>query len=796
MDLLRQDLRYALRSLTRQPLFALVVAMTLALGIGMNTAIFSVLYGALFRPLPFADADRLLRVGRTRPEVPGVLLPISPSNFLDMRERVETLDHLEALASYMFMVAGATEAQRVMGARVTTGFFDLLGVPIRRGRGFLPEDGVVGAEQVVVVSDQFWRDHLGADPDAVGSTVVLSDVPRTVVGIAPAWFRLVSREDRVWAPFQWTEADLAPRQSNYLSIFGRRAPGVEPPAAVSELHAEWTRLGAEHADTFDDSGMTAVPILEAWVARSRGALYLLGGAVGLVLLVACANVANLMLARTEARQREIAVRAALGAGRGRILRQFLTEGIVLAGLGGLVGAAAAYGGVEALLAAFGSSVPRQQDVGMSGAVLAFALAVSVATGVMVGLVPAMQGNPGHAALKEGARSVGRTTRLRKGLIVAEVAVSVMLVVGTGLLLKSFWRAQQADLGFERRGLLVVDTWLPPSRYQSPEQSAGFFARMREDLLRLPRVEEVALTSMVPIRTYGTNYTRVTPRGNPDAFASFVEVRNVSPQYFDALGVPLVRGRMVTLQDTVAAAPRVVVNAHLARQLFGEGDPIGRQLDLGPQGSAGGIYPEIVGVVGDVRVFGPDRSMRPIFYYPTARASHVVIRTTGDPETLAPAVREVARAADPAVAVYRVETMEAIVEASLGDRRFQLTLLGVFAAVALALGAIGIYGVMSYTVAQRTREVGVRVALGATAANVLHLVLREGALLAAAGIGLGLAGAYAFRAAVGGLVFDVSPADPLTYGGVAVLLALVALAACFVPARRAARVEPMEALRYE
>ena len=793
MDSVLQDLLYAFRSLRRQPALTAIVGLTLTLGIGMNTAIFSVLHGVLFQPLPYAEPDRLMQIGRTRPELPMVLLPISVANFIDLRPQISQFEAFEARTNATMIVeteGGA--AARVFGRSVTTGFFDLLGVPMQLGRGFNPEDGVVGSERTVVLSDRFWRTQMNADPGVLGTTARLSETPYTIIGVASQDFAYLSAN--FWIPFQWEDSDLTGRRSNFLQLFGRLAPGTNPESASAELHALWTALGAQQAvEDYDDSGMRAEPLLFATVGRSRTPLFILAGAVGLVLLVACANVANLMLARAEARHREIAVRAALGAGRGRLLRQFLTESLVLSLTGGLAGLVAAFAGVRVLLGAFGNAIPRSEDVGINGVVLGFALLVSIVTGVVVGIAPALLAKPDHAALKEGARgSSGRITILRKGLVVAEVALALMLVTGTGLLLKSFWRAEQSDSGFDTDNLLIVNLWLPPSRYQNSTDQTVFYDVLLPQLTALPQVRHAGMINLIPARTFGNNFTIIKVDGRDERQANFVEARRVSLSYFETMGIPVTRGRGYGEADLAEGANKVIINEELKRQLFDdEENPVGFRL--------GGDLrnpPEIVGVVGDVRSFGPDERPRPAMYFPVRTSSNLVLRTTRDPLPLVPQVRQIIAGIDPAVRVYRTDTMSDILDRSLGGRQFQLTLLLIFAGVTLVLGSVGIYGVMSYTVAQRTRELGVRLALGASAGGVLRLVLREGILLAGLGVALGAAGAFAGRRVVANALFDVSASDPVTYIVVAGLLVAVAALACYVPARRAASVDPMEALRYE
>jgi putative ABC transport system permease protein len=791
MDSVVQDFRYAVRSLMRQPALAAIVGLTLALGIGMNTAIFSVLYGVLFQPLPYQQPDELIRIGRTRPELPTVLLPISVPNFIDFKPQITQLAAFEGETPTQLIVETNEEASRVRGLQVTTGFFDLFGVPAQLGRTFVPEDGVPGAEQVVVLGDGFWRDRLGSDPDVVGTTIRLSENPYTIAGIAPPGFDFGRAS--LWIPFQWHVDSIPSRDSNFIRLYGRVEAGVDVQAATAELHALWTALGEQYADNYDDSGMRAEPLLQAAVSRSRTPLLILAGAVGLVLLVACANVVNIMLARSEARYREIAVRAALGAGRGRLFRQFLTESLVLSLTGGAVGLGAAYAGVRVIVGLYGSDIPRSDEIGISGIALGFAVLVSVLTGVLVGLAPALQAKPNHAALKEGGRGAsGRITTVRQGLVIAEVALALMLVTGTGVLLKSFWRATQSDMGFNGENLLIVNLWTPPSRYQNYTERATFYESLLPQLTALPTVQHAAMSSLIPARAFGNNYTTIAVVGREDEREShFVENRRVTQTYFETLDMRLILGRIFTDAD-LSTGGVIVINEELVRQLFDEGEnPLGARLGDGWQNP-----PEIVGVVNDVRSFGPDERPRPTMYWPVAASTNLVLRTAGDPLQVVPQIRQTLTNLDPAVRIFRVDTMSDILVRSLGDRRFQLALLIVFGGVALLLGAVGIYGVMSYTVAQRTRELGVRLALGSSTNSLLRLVLRQGTILALIGVGVGAAGALATRRVLANMVFDVSTSDPITYGVVALLLTGVAALACYIPARRAAKVDPMEALRYE
>jgi predicted permease len=790
MDRFGQDLRFALRFLRRNPLYAAMVVATLALGIGMNTAAFSVLYGVVFQPLPYPDASSLVQVGRTHP-TGNWLLPLSPASSLDIRDRVRRVERVEVETPTSFVLTDRGDAARYGGSRVSAGFFDLLGRRPSLGRTFSANEDQPGAEKVVVLSDGFWRAQFAADPAILGQTIRLNDTPHTVIGVMPPTFNFARAS--LWVPFEWDDATRAVRGSNYLRLYARLAPGATVEQATEELERIWAPMRAEFPAGNEDTGLKAIALQDLAGLASGRALYIISGAALCLLLIACANVANLTLVRAEHRQREIGVRSALGAGRSRIARQFLTEAVLLSVIGGAFGVWVAYFSVRALLAAFGTAVPRVSEIGIHPPVLLFTLVVSVATGLLVGLLPALRSRPDHDMLREGSRGgTARFTRYGKALVVIEIALALMLVTGAALLLKSYDRATNSQLGFAAGEIVAANIWFPSSRYQDTQPAAAFMDRLLARIEARPEVHGAALSSMVPVREFGNNWTEMRVIGRPDAKASFVENRSVTPDFFETLGIQLLAGRLPTAADAgTDGAAVVVVNRTLARQLFGDDDPLGHRLD-----ASSTWQPEIVGVVSDLRDFGPDQQPRPTLYVPTLFASSLILRTSASAGAVGQIVRAAIAEIDPNVQLVRIQHMDEIVDGALSSRRFQLTLIGVFAITALLLACVGIYGVLSYTVSRQTREIGVRMALGARASGVAALVVWRGGRLALAGVVLGLGGALAVRRVIASLLFEVQAFDPAVYLGVAGVLLAVAAAACFVPARRAAGVEPGRALRME
>jgi predicted permease len=795
MGTLWEDLRLSTRSLRRKPLFAVVAIFTLALGIGANTAMFSVIHAVLLRPLPYPEPERLVRIysafeGQR-------CCTISAPNFADMRGQIRQLEDLVAYSSGAFSITGSDEPIRLSGYQVSAGLFELLGATPQLGRFITEEDDRFGSEPVVVVSDRLWRDRYSADPTVIGKTIVVDSRPYVVIGVAPPSFRVTGRP-QLFVPFAWNPEEMPSRAANFLTVLGRVGQDSTVDAAMAELDSIYADLVSQYPGDIVNRGVDELPLSEWLIGSSRRRpLLVLWGAVAMVLLVACANVVNLVLARAESRQRELAVRAALGAGRGRLIRHFLTESMLVSLAGAVIGIAGAYGGLRLLLATFGAAVPRSDSVGMNLSVLLFATMVCLLAGVVVGLVPALQTRPGRlqAALRESGRgSAGRHSRLRRGLVVIEVGVALILVVGAGLLLKSFWRLNQVDVGIESERILTVRVSLPSARYPNEPDGLVFFESFRDQIKRLPAVQDAGLINAVPFSGTYNNFSRVMPVGEPDKIATFVEVRSASPDFFSSMEIALLQGRLFDETDHAEAPVVVVVNRELARQILPDGSPIGRRIAPGQDAPEW----EVIGIVENVREHGPDEPPAPTVYFPHLQSLRntmaVVVRTTGEPLDIVPDVRLIARQLDPELPLFGINRLDQLIYGALGSRRFSMSLLSIFAAVALALGAVGIYGVMAYTVAQRTREIGLRQALGASPRTVLGLVVMQGVRMAGAGIVLGLLGAFMLRRVMGSLLFEVSSLDPSVHLAVAGILTLVAFLACFLPARRASAVDPMVALR--
>jgi putative ABC transport system permease protein len=811
MSTLLSDVRYAARTLRKNPGFTAAAVLSLALGIGANTAIFSVVDAALLRPLPYAEPDGLVLAWGASRATGHDRNQVSFTDTVDWRAQNTVFEELSAYDSWTPLLSGSGEPERVAAALVGEGFFGLMRARPLVGRLFTAEEQVDGHDRVVVLSYGMWQRRFGGDPGVVGASLSLNGSPHTVVGVLPADFHslpsnLLDAPADLYRPLGEVYDD-AFRSNRHMRAIARLAPGVTLERAQAEMDLITRRLEREHELTNVNYGVRLASLREDLVGNVRPALLALLGAVALVLLIACANVANLLLARMGARRRELAVRAALGATRARLVRQALTESLLLALAGGAVGlllAAWCVGAIELL----GSEIlVLANDVRIDPRVLGFTLAVAAATGVAFGLAPALQGSAPDLteALKDGARGAtagpGRG-RLRSALVVAEVAMTLVLLVGAGLLVKTVGRLQGVDPGFDPQNAVSMNVWLPAATYPNGESRMAFFDRLLERVAALPGVEAAGVTNVLPS---GSNFDRfaVEAEGQPRPPGEGAEVDRyvVSQGYLRAMRIPVLRGRALTERDGPDAPPVVLVNETLARSLWPGEDAVGKRV-RSPQTAAGEERPwlTVVGVVGDVRQYGLDRPATRQVYFPYAQsprsAMTLVVRAPAESSGLVAAVRREVLAVDPNQAVFDVATLEQVLADSIALRRLATILLGLFTAVALALAAVGVYGVVAYTAAQRTHEIGIRMALGARPEDVLRLVVGQGMRLAIAGIVVGLVAARVLSGLLESLLFEVRAADPAIYAAGAAIAAAVAAAACAAPAARAARVDPMVALRHE
>jgi predicted permease len=793
-----RDLRLAARSLARRPGFTVVAVLILALGIGANTAIYSVIHGSLLRALPYPEADRLLFMSDYWIETGGWG---SSQVYLNVRDLEAASTRLEGIAAYATQsvnLANEEAPERVLAAVVDPDFFGILGLRPVVGRDFTADDNLPGNESVAILGHDLWMDGYGGDPGVVGGTVRVNSEPYTILGVASPDVEILGGP-QVFIPFGWGgREDLSRGQRSVYSI-GRLAPGATVEAAREELAALFAGIAERFPDSNRGWSMDARTFREWMTARSERSLLIIGGAALLVLVIALVNVANLVLVRAESRQREIAVRLALGAGKGRLLPFFLSEGLLLSLMGGAMGALGAWWGVKGLVALYGAALPGAEHIGLNTPALGVGLLLSVLAGVVVGLVPAARVDTRilQREIREGGRGASQgSTRLRSILIVAEFALAVMLVSGAGLLVNSFWHLNQVELGLDSPERVVTfGLALPSAGYPNGAARTPFAEELTARIGRLGGVEAVGVTSRLPLWG-GTNITTLAARGAPETVAHFVELRYVDAGFFDALGVPLLAGRMFRPADYADSIPGVLITRELGRQLFPEGGAVGRSLDWL---SEDGV--EVLGVVGDIRDTGLTSEYPPGFYLPlgprrTPSAMIVTVRAAGDPMAVVPGIRDIVRSIDSEIPVHSVELLSEAADRRLNTRRFAMSLLAAFAGLALVLGAVGIYGVMSYGVTQRTRELGVRIALGAHRSDVVRMVLRQGVATAAVGVVLGIGAGLASGRVLESQLYGVEFTDPLTYVAVAGILVVVAAAASWLPARRASSVDPLEALRHE
>ena len=809
-----QDLRYGVRMLLKKPGFAVIATLALGLGVGANTAIFSVINAVMLRPLPLHEPERLVQLWESNARKGWNQNLLAPANFFDWRDQSQ---RFESMAAYEgsndkqpgvsnVSLTGQGEAERLSGLGVTDNFFSVLGARPLLGRGFLPEDGIPDAPRVVVLSEGLWQRRFGGASDIIGRSMTFNGSERTIVGVMPRDFQFPSQDIELWSPMRFNLEEVRQsvpmRRGHWLWAFGRLKPGVSLAQAREELSVIAKRLEQQYPDTNEGMEAGCTPLQEWMVGDVRLPLLVLLGAVGFVLLVCCANLVNLLLARAASRKRELAVRSALGASRARLLGQMLTETLILAVLGCSVGLLIGQWLLKLLLALGPADLPRRGEIGIDGAVLLFTLAMAVFTALLVGLVPALGGSRPNLteSLKDGGSkgSAGlRARRARAILVIAEVGLASVLVIGAGLLLRSLSRLVHVEPGFSVESVMTMEIALP-NKYQENPQVAAFFDELLQKTAALPGVRAAGAISLLPLR--GTNWTSdVMVEGRSDVFA---EARHkvITPDYFAAIGVPVISGRTFTAEDRGDSPKVVVVNETLARAYFGKEDPVGRRLKNG-KAYVDSPWRLIVGVVRDGKQDGLGASVKPEIYEPHAQGPWnemtLVVRSAGaDAAGLTAPIRQVVQQMDRDVLIHNVHSMEEVVATSVARERFLAQLLSGFAALALGLASLGLYGVIAYSVSQRTQEIGIRMALGAGRGDVMRLVMGQGLGLVAVGVALGLLGAFGLTRFLQSLLFEVSATDLTTFVAVPALLAAVAMAACYVPARRAMRVDPISALRYE
>ncbi len=807
MEELWRDVQYGARSLQKSPGFLVVAVLTLGLGIGANTAIFSVIDAVLLRPMPYPDAGRLVFLTEWSEQVPN--MSFSVANFKDVRDQTTVFDTLFAHNGTNFILTGeGGEAERVAARQVSSGVFGTLGKNPILGRAFTAEEDKPGAEKVVLLGEGFWERRFGRDPGVLGRSLSLSGEAFTVIGVMPGTLHGNLKLSDVFTPLLRLEDRIGgeERRGNHPGIYviGRMKPGIAEEQARTEVVSIAKRLAEEHPNSNARQSMTLESLQQAYVGDLRPALLLLLGAVAFVLLIACANVANLLLARAAQREREIAVRMALGAARKRVLRQLLTESVLLSLAGALLGLLLAYGGVKALVASLPANVPRADEIGMDARVLAFTVVLAVLTGIAFGLAPAWKVSGLHMQdpLREGGRgAVGSGhRRTRQVLVVAEISLALVLLVGAGLMLRSFFKVLQADPGFRMEGVLTANLPLSPARFGEHPQKAAVAERIVERLRAIPGVEAAAV-SLPLLGGWQSSFMIEGRPEPPPGQRPSTDVTRVAGDYFRAMGVRLVEGRVFDERDRDKAPLVCMVDETFVKSHWPTESPLGKRVSFNSSRDTEMKWMEVVGVVAHVKNYGVDEDSRVEIYLPYLQASAgagvtAILRTAGDPGSLTTALRQAMRELDPEIPVYQARALPEIAADRNAPRRLAAVLIAVFAAIALVLAAVGIYGVMAYAVAQRTQEIGLRMALGARREDILGMVLRSGTIMAVSGVGIGLVTALALARLITSLLFQTSATDPPTFSIVPLLLVSVALLACYIPARRATKVDPLVALRYE
>ena len=825
MDTFWHDLRYGFRTLGRSPGFLAVAVITLALGIGANTAIFSVVDAVLLRPLPFRAPEQLVALFET--ESAAGSYPLTGADYLDWRSQNQTLEDM-ATYSYQesFNASGAGEPERAVVVETQSNFFSMLGVEPMLGRAFLNGEDQAGRNHVAVLSYGFWQRHFGGDKSALGKAVMLNGEHYEVVGVMPSWYLIPAAAD-MWTPIDASPKALGPRGEHHLRALGRIKAGITVEQARADLKTVAARLEKQYPNNNSQVSAIVVPLKEQFVGTTRSQVWVMFGAVTLVLLIACVNVANLLLARSSGRQREIAVRTALGADRARVIRQLLTESVLLSACGAIPGIGLAYVCVAWLRTAKGLPVSQPNPISVEPMVLLFTLAVTVVIGILFGLMPALQVSRVslNVVLNSGGRmAVTATTRgrlVRDSLVTLEIALSLVLLAGAGLLIRTFSNLRQVDIGVHADKVLTATAMLPRGPYKSLQSQTAFFRQLIERLNAAPGVHGAAVASEIPLNGGNNGYVTIEGRSDESTKNQLVEWDVVTPDYFRVMGIPLISGRTLTdadIQSAVEAQAKLqalpdgspelkaaidktvmptLINQTMARRFWPNEDAIGKMF------KGGGTPNRVIGIVGDTKVFGLGQKAMPQAYYALTGTEgdrpapvSIVVQGSGEPAALTGTLRGMVSSLDSSLAVFSVQTVPDLIATSMTTTTFQTFLLGVFAGLALLLASVGIYGVLSYVVTQRTNEIGIRMALGAGRGKVLWMILRQGLVLTVIGIGVGVAGTYALTGLLASLLFGVKANDPLTFIAVSVVMGVVAMSACMVPAWRATRVDPMVALRYE
>lgn len=820
MDSILQDISYGIRSLIKTPSFTAIAVIVLALGIGANTSIFTIVNAVLLRPLPYPGSDQLVMLWETNPRFQiGIdTLPVTHGNFMDWREQNSVFEYFTALGVGSWGLTGAGEPERISGASVSPNFFRLMGTEPKLGRAFRDDEDKPDAGKVVVISHSLWQRRFASEPGVLGKTMTLDGETYTVIGITPEGFQFprakempyfvgVSTQTDLWRPMILGDDFINKNRANHqLCVMARIKPGVTSERAQSEMTAIAERLEQSYPDSNQGIGVKVVPLNEQVVGNVRAALLVLLGTVALVLLIACANVANLLLARSAARQKEMAIRTALGASRGRLVRQLLTEALLLSMTAAVAGTMLSLWGTNAMLSLSRENLPRAYEIAVDVRVLGFTVAIALLTSVIFGLTPALEASKINLSesLKEGSRGLSRGLRsnhLRSLLVISEIALSLVLLIGAGLMIKSLASLLKVDPGFKPDNTVTMHMSLLGSKYPSPNHQNAFFREVTHRVENLPGVQSVGLISSAPLSggVYAGGFSiegRVATSETDDFVA---DRRMISPDYFKALGIPLLKGRAFTDRDDQTSPGVVVVSDSWARRFLPNEDPIDKRIKLGGRDSTR-PWLSIVGIAGDVRDTALESNARPCVYIPypqfPSSGMTLAVRAAFDPKLLISAIRDEVWAVDKEQPITDLKTMDQYVAESVSPRRFNAMLLAIFAGLALVLASVGIYGVMAYSVTQRTHEIGIRVALGAQSSHVIRLVVGRGMALVLSGVAIGLAGALALTRVMTSLLYGVSATDPLTFGVVSGVLVAVALLANYIPARRATRIDPMVALRYE